>query len=164
MCTSCPQACITWTSLPFSFFADTLLGVGKPVSSSTGSASMSVRTSTTARRHSSSPRQRRNLLSSGLSYLPRCSVTSHRRSQFLCDQRGRSLSWVETRDGYAVFVNRKKRRQLRVSKFVAGVCCAARYDARPESRNEERESAADSSDLGAELAAQLKCTAADFFA
>jgi len=43
MCRSCPHACITGTSLPLSSFACTLLAYGRPVFSSTGSASSSVR-------------------------------------------------------------------------------------------------------------------------
>ncbi len=43
---SCPQACITWTVSPASFFAVTWLAYARPVFSSTGSASMSARTRT----------------------------------------------------------------------------------------------------------------------
>ena len=43
---SCPQACITWTVSPASFFVVTLLAYARPVFSSTGSASMSARTRT----------------------------------------------------------------------------------------------------------------------
>ncbi len=45
MCRSWPQACITDTSCPAAFFIRTVLAYGSPVFSSTGSASISVRTS-----------------------------------------------------------------------------------------------------------------------
>ena len=46
MCTSWPQACITGTVSPASFFVVTLLAKGRPVFSGTGSASRSVRSIT----------------------------------------------------------------------------------------------------------------------
>ena len=44
--TSCPQACMTGTSWPARFVTRTVLAYGRPVSSCTGSPSMSPRTST----------------------------------------------------------------------------------------------------------------------
>ncbi len=45
-CMSWPQACITGTSAPREFVARPVLAYGKPVCSSTGSPSMSARSST----------------------------------------------------------------------------------------------------------------------
>ena len=47
---SCPQACITPTSRPWAFFVVTPLAYGRPVFSTTGSASMSARTITVGER------------------------------------------------------------------------------------------------------------------
>src|SRR5947209_987616 len=69
MCTSCPQACITPTSNPWSFLVRTFEAYGSPVFSSTGSASSSVRSSTTG------PLPFFNTPT--MPILPTCSVTSY---------------------------------------------------------------------------------------
>src|SRR5205809_3107206 len=68
---------MTGTSLPSSFLVVTVLAYGKPVSSCTGNASKSLRTSTVGPAPffitPTTPKQVRPVLS----YLPTCSVTSH---------------------------------------------------------------------------------------